>query len=178
MEWVESTKTPIGSTDGKGEYVEVKKSDIPDPSASAGIAFDKLSGMKPQKAWIMRENDTAQPITEGGGTKTSDTNQPSVSDEEPGSKPSESTENPSEPSKPDPDPSKPDPDPDPSKPDPEPSDPDPGPVEVTGVSLSPSSLSGKVGESATLIAQVSPDNAADKSISWSSSNESVAKVSG
>ena len=134
--------------------------------------------MKPQKAWIMRENDTAQPITEGGGTKTSDTNQPSVSDEEPGSKPSESTENPSEPSKPDPDPSKPDPDPDPSKPDPEPSDPDPGPVEVTGVSLSPSSLSGKVGESATLIAQVSPDNAADKSISWSSSNESVAKVSG
>ena len=101
---VESTKTPIGSTDGKGEYVEVKKSDIPDPSASAGITFDKLSGMKSQKPWIMRENDTAQPITEGGGTKTSDTNQPSVSDEEPGSKPSESTDNPSEPSNPDPDP--------------------------------------------------------------------------
>lgn len=169
VEWVESTKTPIGSTDGKGEYVEVKKSDIPDPSASASITFDKLSGMKSQKPWIMRENDTAQPITEGGGTKTSDTNQPSVSDEEPGSKPSESTDNPSEPSNPDPDP---------SKPDPEPSDPDPGPVEVTGVSLSPSSLSGKVGESATLSAQVSPDNAADKSIRWSSSNESVAKVSG
>ena len=178
VEWVESTKTPIGSTDGKGEYVEVKKSDIPDPSASAGITFDKLSGMKSQKPWIMRENDTVQPITEGGGAKTSDTNQPSVSDEEPGSKPSESTDNPSEPSKPDPDPSKPDPDPDPSKPDPEPSDPDPGPVEVTGVSLSPSSLSGKVGESATLSAQVSPDNAADKSVRWSSSNESVAKVSG
>ena len=51
----------------QGEYVEVKeKSDIPDPSASAGITFDKLSGMKSQKPWIMRENDTVQPITEGG----------------------------------------------------------------------------------------------------------------
>ena len=164
VEWVESTKTPIGSTDGKGEYVEVKKSDIPDPSASASITFDKLSGMKSQKPWIMRENDTVQPITEGGETKTSDTNQPTASEEESGSKPSESTDNPSETSKPDSEP--------------EPSKPDPGPVEVTGVSLSPSSLSGKVGESATLSAQVSPDNAADKSIRWSSSNESVAKVSG
>ncbi|WP_455615390.1 Ig-like domain-containing protein [Eisenbergiella sp.] len=172
VEWVESTKTPIGSTDGKGEYVEVKKADIPDPSATASITFAKLSGMKSQKPWIMRENDTVQPITESGDTKTSDTNQPSVSDEEPDSKPSESTDNPPDPSKPDPDP-----DPEPSNPDPEPSTPDPGPVEVSGVSLSPSSLSGKVGESATLNAQVSPDNAADKSVRWSSSNDNVAKVS-
>lgn len=178
VEWVESTKTPIGSTDGKGEYVEVKKSDIPDPSSTASITFAKLSGMKSQKPWIMRENDTAQPITEGGDTKTSDTNQPSPSDEESSSKPSESTDNPPEPSTSSPEPSNPEPEPSKPDPEPEPSNPDPGPVEVTGVSLSPSSLSGKVGESATLNVQVSPDNAADKGVKWSSSNESVARVSG
>ena len=79
-------------------------------------AYEIMPSLVGSEMCIRGRNDTAQPITEGGGTKTSDTNQPSVSDEEPGSKPSESTDNPSEPSKPDPDPSKPDPDPDPSKP--------------------------------------------------------------
>ena len=168
VEWVESTKTPIGSSDGKGEYVEVNKSDIPDPSASASLTFQKMSGMKLQKPWAMLEIDMAQPLTEGGDTRTADTSQPSGSEEETGgSRPSEPSDN----TEPSPEPTQTDPKPDPPTP-------EPGPVEVSGVSLSPSSLSGKVGESASLSVQISPDNASDKSIRWSSSNESVARVSG
>jgi uncharacterized protein YjdB len=49
-------------------------------------------------------------------------------------------------------------------------------VSVTGVSLSPSSLSGVVGGSGSLTATVNPSNATDKSVTWSSSNSSVATV--
>ncbi|MDL2308029.1 Ig-like domain-containing protein [Bacteroidales bacterium OttesenSCG-928-C03] len=48
---------------------------------------------------------------------------------------------------------------------------------VTGVSLSKSTLSLKVGDSETLTATVSPDDADDKAISWKSSDNSVATVS-
>lgn len=48
---------------------------------------------------------------------------------------------------------------------------------VTGVSLSPSELSMKVGNvSVTLTATVMPDNASDKGVTWSSSDSSVARV--
>ena len=50
-------------------------------------------------------------------------------------------------------------------------------VEVSRVSLSPSSGTLKVGETATLSATVSPSNATDKFLDWSSSNTSVATVS-
>ncbi|MCI8933111.1 MAG: hypothetical protein HFE80_01155 [Clostridiaceae bacterium] len=50
-------------------------------------------------------------------------------------------------------------------------------VEVSRVSLSPSSGTLKVGETATLSASVSPSNATDKFLDWSSSNTSVATVS-
>ena len=49
---------------------------------------------------------------------------------------------------------------------------------VTGVSLSNSSISLKTGESYTLTATVSPSNATNKNVSWSSSDTSVATVSG
>jgi len=49
-------------------------------------------------------------------------------------------------------------------------------VAVTGVTLDKSSLSGQVGGSGALTATVSPANATNKSVTWSSSNPSVATV--
>ena len=51
-------------------------------------------------------------------------------------------------------------------------------IAVTGVSLNKTSLSLTVGESQSLSATVSPSNASDKSVSWKSSNTSVATVDG
>lgn len=50
-------------------------------------------------------------------------------------------------------------------------------VKVTGVSLNKTSAELKVGDSTALTATVSPSNATDKSVTWTSSNEAVATVS-
>lgn len=50
------------------------------------------------------------------------------------------------------------------------------PVRVSGVTLNKKSADLKVGESTTLTATVTPSNAADKSVKWSSSDEKVATV--
>ena len=50
--------------------------------------------------------------------------------------------------------------------------------EVTGVSLSQTSVSLEAGASVTLTATVSPSDATDKTVSWTSSNAGVASVSG
>ncbi|MCB9498166.1 MAG: Ig domain-containing protein [Erysipelotrichaceae bacterium] len=49
-------------------------------------------------------------------------------------------------------------------------------IAVTGVSLNQNSLSSYVGDSATLTATISPSNATNKNVTWSSSNTSVATV--
>ncbi len=49
-------------------------------------------------------------------------------------------------------------------------------VPVSSITLDKTTLSLAVGESATLIATVKPDDATDKTVTWSSSDESVAKV--
>ncbi|MCH6236797.1 Ig-like domain-containing protein [Cognataquiflexum rubidum] len=49
-------------------------------------------------------------------------------------------------------------------------------IAVTGISISPNTLSVTVGSSQQIIATVSPNNASNKSITWSSSNPSVAGV--
>ena len=49
---------------------------------------------------------------------------------------------------------------------------------VTGVSVNPTSVSLEPGKSASVVAQVTPDNATNKSVSWSSSNPAVATVDG
>lgn len=53
----------------------------------------------------------------------------------------------------------------------------PKPVAVTGVTLNKSSISLKIGESATLTAAVKPSNADNKGVTWKSSDSSVATVS-
>ena len=52
----------------------------------------------------------------------------------------------------------------------------PAPVAVTEVTLDKTELSLKEGESETLTATVKPDNADDKTVTWSSSDEAVATV--
>ena len=49
-------------------------------------------------------------------------------------------------------------------------------IPVTGVTLSQTSASLQFGETLTLTATVAPDNAANKSVTWSSNNEDVATV--
>jgi len=48
---------------------------------------------------------------------------------------------------------------------------------VTGVAVAPSAMGLNVGESRTLTATVTPANATDRSVTWSSTNDSVASVS-
>ena len=50
-------------------------------------------------------------------------------------------------------------------------------ISVTGVSLNTSSLTMTEGDTQTLTATVSPSNATDKSVTWSSNNTSIATVS-
>ena len=51
-------------------------------------------------------------------------------------------------------------------------------VDATGITVSPTSLTLTAGGTDTLTATVTPSNATDKTVTWTSSNESVAKVSG
>lgn len=55
---------------------------------------------------------------------------------------------------------------------------DPDPIAVTGVSLDKSEISIAVGKTETLTATVAPNNATNKSVSWSSDDEAVATVDG
>ena len=57
-------------------------------------------------------------------------------------------------------------------------DPDDESIAVTSVALDKTSLTLEIGESYTLVVTVSPSNATDKSITWSSTNSSIASVSG
>lgn len=50
------------------------------------------------------------------------------------------------------------------------------PVAITGISLNKATLSLKTGESDTLIATISPENATNKTVKWESSDTSVATV--
>lgn len=49
-------------------------------------------------------------------------------------------------------------------------------IPVTGISLNPCSLTITVGESQTIVTEITPSDATDKSVTWSSSNPTVASV--
>ena len=51
------------------------------------------------------------------------------------------------------------------------------PVAVSGVSLNKTSLTLRIGETETLVATVMPENATDKTVTWSVANSSIATVS-
>lgn len=53
---------------------------------------------------------------------------------------------------------------------------EPEPIAVTGVALNKTSTTLKFGDSETLVATVSPEDAGDKSVTWSSNNENVVTV--
>jgi hypothetical protein len=59
-----------------------------------------------------------------------------------------------------------------------PSSSSPSTIAVTGVALTPSSLSLVVGAQGTLIASISPESASDRSVTWTSDDPGVASVSG
>lgn len=179
VEWVESTKTPVGGD----EYVEVKKSDIPDPSATASLTFEKFAGVKsrsiagtmfgfpslklatagddlsrtgnpPEGEESGDENsgDDSGSGSEGDSSDNSEAGGDSEGDgaEEDGSEGEGSEETGSGNQS----------------------------ISVTGVSVSPSQATLTVGDSTVLSASVSPENASDKTVSWSSSDSGVASVSG
>ena len=50
-------------------------------------------------------------------------------------------------------------------------------ISVTGVSINPPSLSMAVGDTQTIFAKITPSDATDNTVSWSSSNPSIATVS-
>ena len=58
----------------------------------------------------------------------------------------------------------------------EPDQPDDTTVAVTGVAVAPVSQKVKVGKSTTFIATVTPENATNKKVKWSSSDESIATI--
>lgn len=167
VEWVESTKTPIGGN-GDSAYVEIKKSDIPDPAATASLDFARFAGIKSQSPALQALSGLS--AWQGLLLKT---------ESEPGSsEPAPSEPAPSEPESSEPAPSEPESsEPAPSTPESgEPSKPDK--ISVESVSLDRTSVSAAVGDTVQLSASVSPSNATDQSVSWSSGNSDVASVSG
>ncbi len=104
VEWVESTKTPIGEE--KATYTEVNKKDIPDPWKIAGIGG----------TFMKMVNDGVQPTTEGVDTPGDPTDPDQTPD--PGTDPGQTPDKPTDPDNPvtPPEPDKPDVPPEQTKP--------------------------------------------------------------
>ncbi len=192
VEWVESTKTPIGSDGAEGsEYEEVDKKDIPDPSLAtrARSRFRALSAI--EGGDTLTEGNTDNPPAEGG-----DKTEPEKPDDNK-TEPEKPDDNKTEPEKPDDnktEPEKPDDnkneenkpgDGKPEKPDEnKPENPDnsgenkPAPAaKVTKVTIS-GAADIAPGGSVTLKAVVEGENLADgdKGVTFSSSDTGVAAV--
>ena len=105
VEWVESTKTPIGEE--KATYTEVNKKDIPDPWKIAGIGgtFMKMvnDGVQPTTEGVDTPGDPTDPVTPPDPTDPDQTPDPGT---DPGQTPDKPTDpdtsvTPPEPEKPD-----------------------------------------------------------------------------
>lgn len=186
VEWVESTKTPLDGSAGDGvEYVEVNKSEIPDPALTAGAevrdSWVRLAGVKTLAEGRQTASRTEVRQTETPQTETSQTEAPRTEDPQTEELQTESRTEENQPGETENQPS--------SEPESRPAETTPGePAETTpaepqkpaleSISLSASSLSLKVGESSTLSVSFSPGEAEHGEVSWSSSNDGVAGVSG
>lgn len=104
VEWVESTRTPVGEE--KATYTEVNKKDIPDPWKIAGIGG----------TFMKMVNDGVQPTTEGVDTPGDPTDPDQTPD--PGTDPGQTPDKPTDPDNPvtPPEPDKPDVPPEQTKP--------------------------------------------------------------
>ena len=163
VEWVESTKTPMEGGGGDADYEQVPLDNIVDPYKTSS-AFRKMANEEPRTG----DNPT-------GGDDNLDPDTPDKPDPDTPDKPDPDT-----PDKPDPDtPDKPDPDTPPDPVDPDKPDPEPEKPAVKDVTVSKSgsdSLTLKEGDSQTLSLSFSDGKSYD--VKWSSSNSSVALVSG
>lgn len=155
VEWVESTKTPIGEE--KATYTEVNKKDIPDPWKIAGIGgtFMKMvnDGVQPTTEGVDTPGDPTDPVTPPDSTNPDQTPDP---DTDPGQTPDKPT-----------DPDNPVTPPEPDKPD--------APPEQTKPSLSlTTSLSLQVGGTGSLTAT---NVSAGASVKWTYNTNGVIAVS-
>jgi GH25 family lysozyme M1 (1,4-beta-N-acetylmuramidase)/uncharacterized protein YjdB len=205
VEWVESTKTPIGTDGSEGsEYEEVDKKNIPDPSlaARARSRFRSLSAVDGSDTLIGDgggKTDTGNQTPDGGdqtdtGNNNSDNNpqpeKPEDKNPEP-EKPEDKNPEPEKPEDKDPAPEKPDENPNPGKPE-QPGDSNGGngnnqgdnkpaapAAKVTKVTIQGASDIA-VGSTVALKASVEGENLtdADKGVTWSSSDNTIASVDG
>ena len=205
VEWVESTKTPIGTDGSEGsEYEEVDKKNIPDPSlaARARSRFRSLSAVDGSDTLIGDgggKTDTGNQTPDGGdqtdtGNNNSDNNpqpeKPEDKNPEP-EKPEDKNPEPEKPEDKDPVPEKPDENPNPGKPE-QPGDSNGGngnnqgdnkpaapAAKVTKVTIQGASDIA-VGSTVALKASVEGENLtdADKGVTWSSSDNTIASVDG
>ena len=179
VEWVESTKTPVGG-EGAGGYEEISKDSIAAPTTTSKLNISTpQSGMTASQPLSMSSGIWQLPGsaavtgahvmgTVNPDTTTTDPNEPGAGDP--------TDPNPTDPT--DPNPTDPNPT-DPVNPNPtDPVNPDPPKPITVSLSVSPSTLMLKVGESSTVSASLSSDSGmvnAD-SVSFSSSDSSVATV--
>ena len=175
VEWVESSKTEVGS---EASYVQVSKGDITDPSAKAGL--DLLRSFSFTAEVISLEEEGSEPDSSDSSVPdSSDANEGETKPSQPegegsGSSKPEGEEN--KPSQPETGESKPS---EPEEGEQGPAEPEkPAEVAVTGVTISQTSLSLEEGKTASLSAVVTPDNATNKTLTWSSSSDAIAKVDG
>lgn len=196
VEWVESTRTEVSS---ESTYVQIQKSNIAEPTNKASLdlltTYYTAAVIRAEEYTAMTEK--TEGTLEGVITETPEESKPESSAVEPSepesSVPESSAPEPSEPESSEPESSAPETsEPKPSEPgigettpsepstpdtgETKPSEPDTGEIAVTGVKLNQTSLMLEEGKTASLSATITPDNATDKTLTWSSSSDSVAKV--
>ncbi len=155
VEWVESTRTPIGEE--KATYTEVNKKDIPDPWKIAGMGgtFMKMvnDGVQPTTEGVDTPGDPTDPVTPPDSTDPDQT-------PDPGTDPSQTPDKPT--------------DPDTSVTPPEPEKPDVPPEQAKPSLSLTTSLSLQVGGAGSLTAT---NVSAGASVKWTYNTNGVIAVS-
>lgn len=166
VEWVESTKTAVGSdgkTDGSGEYEEIDEDDIPDPMQSAS-GTSRFRMLTQEEELVEEGNETKDTEKEENTTEENKKDETTTEDnkKEENKTEEDKTEDENTDSKED-------------KPEKEEEKPV---AKVTGVSISGASDI-KIGGTVSLSAKVEGENLSDsdKGVKWTVSDSSVASIS-